>query len=142
MNRRPWVCWIGFCIVLAGCGGGNGLTTAPVKGKVLVNGQPLSHGTISFRPEAGSPATGEIRPDGTFTLTTFKPGDGAIVGTHEVLVVATERDAGTIPPPQPGEEVVMGKSIIPQKYTSFSTSGLTADVVAGEDNSFTFELRN
>lgn len=141
MNWHYWVCCIGFFLSLAGCGGGNGLETAPVVGKVLINGQPLAFGSISFRPKAGSPATGQIQSDGSFTLTTYKSGDGAIIGPHDVLVIATESDAGSVSPSQPGEEVVMGKSTIPQKYTSFSTSGLTAEVVADKKNEFTFELK-
>ena len=72
-------------LALAGCGAlsaPQGATTVPVKGKVTHNGKPLTKGVINFQPEgAGKDATGEIQPDGTFVLTTYKKDDGAVVGT-------------------------------------------------------------
>lgn len=133
-----------FCLLplVIGCSGGGALDTAPVTGTVTYNGKPLPYGSVSFRPKAGSPATGKIQTDGTFTMTTYHDGDGAIVGAHEVLIIATETDAGTAPEVQPGTEMAVAKSVIPQKYTSFSTSGLTAEVIAGEENQFTFALKD
>lgn len=73
---------------LVGCGGGN---LAQVTGKVTANGQPVTEGTLLFSPIAGStegegaiPATAEIQSDGTFTVSTEKPGDGAAVGKHRI----------------------------------------------------------
>jgi hypothetical protein len=61
--------------------------TIPVKGKVTYRGKPLTRGTITFEPtDAGRDANGAIQSDGSFTLTTFKDGDGAIPGTHKVKV--------------------------------------------------------
>ena len=133
-----------FCLLplVIGCSGGGALDTAEVTGTVTYNGKPLPYGSVSFRPKAGSPATGKIQSDGSFTMTTYNNGDGAIVGTHEVLIIATEVDAGTAPEVQPGTEMKVAQSVIPEKYTSFSTSGLTAEVVAGEENQFTFALKD
>ncbi len=73
---------------LVGCGGGN---LAKVTGNVTANGQPVTEGTLLFSPVAGSagsegalPATAEIQSDGTFTVGTENPGDGAAVGKHRV----------------------------------------------------------
>ncbi|EAQ81819.1 hypothetical protein [Blastopirellula marina] len=133
---------VGLCILLCGCGGGNGLETAPATGQVLYNGKPLPYGTVSFRPKAGSPATGVIQTDGSFTLTTYRNGDGAILGMHEVLINATEHDAGIAAPVQPDTEMLAPKSLIPEKYMSFSTSGITAEVKQGEKNHFQIEMRD
>lgn len=129
---------VAVCLI-SGCGGGNGLETAPVTGKVMYQGKPLPYGTISFQPQAGSPATGKIQPDGTFVLGTYGDRDGAIVGINKVLITATEIDAGAAPEADPNTEMQVPKSVIPTKYGSFSTSGLTAEVSQGE-NDFTFEL--
>jgi Protein of unknown function (DUF1559) len=57
--------------------------TAVVTGKVTYQGKPVPHGTITFVPANGPAATGEIRPDGSYTLTTFRDGDGALLGRIE-----------------------------------------------------------
>lgn len=128
------------CTLLCGCGGGNQLDTVVVRGTVMYQGKPLPYGTISFQPQAGPPAMGKIQPDGSFTLSTYGDGDGAIVGPHKVLVSATAIDAGTAPEADASTEMRAAQSVIPTKYSSFSTSGLTADVEAGKENQFTFEL--
>lgn len=69
------------------------MPTVPVKGKVIYRGKPLTQGQIVFRPtDAGREATGQIKPDGTFALTTHKDGDGAVVGTHKVTVTNAGRN--------------------------------------------------
>ncbi len=92
-------------LAFPGCGGGSGeLQLAPVKGKVIYNGQPVTSGSIHFRPIAvsgakegtqGKPASGQIQSDGTFVLTTFRQGDGAIVGKHEVSYIPATGGAET-----------------------------------------------
>jgi len=64
---------------------------------VTIDDQPLGGGRVVFAPisrdgvHAGKVAFGDIQSDGTFTLTTYRPGDGAIVGDHWVTL---------FPPPQ------------------------------------------
>ena len=129
-----------LCLLLGGCGGGHELDTAVVQGTVLYQGKPLPYGTISFQPQAGPPAMGKIQADGSFTLSTYGNGDGAIVGPHKVLITATATDAGTAPAADSNTEMRAGQSVIPTKYSSFSTSGLTAEVATGGANEFVFEL--
>ncbi len=72
--------------------------TAPVQGKVTLNDKPVSGGVVTFSPivegagaaHAGKAASGEIKEDGTYTLTTYKTGDGAILGSHKVSVGAVD----------------------------------------------------
>src|SRR5262245_3303776 len=86
--RRGHKALNGVLITLAwGCGGGP--TLGRVTGKVTYAGKPVTQGRIWFYPEAGRAALGEIGPDGTYTLTTFKPNDGALVGPHRVAVHVT-----------------------------------------------------
>jgi len=71
-----------------GCGpaGGPRPPMGKVHGKVSYKGTPLPRGTISFSPVTGEKgsssamaAVGEIGSDGSFDLTTFDTGDGAVV---------------------------------------------------------------
>ena len=58
-------CCAVLCTVLAGCGPGFP-ETADVSGRVTLGGKPVPQGRISFWPEQGRPAMGEIGPDGTY----------------------------------------------------------------------------
>ncbi len=110
----PWYRLLGCLLLLGaiagllGCGSG-GASRAKVKGKVVANGQPVTGGSISFAPAQGiadaTPASGEIKSDGTFEMMTVKPGDGAAVGQHTVsysppFVEQPEWDGYGTPPPQ------------------------------------------
>ncbi|MFI4874504.1 MAG: hypothetical protein ACIALR_04175 [Blastopirellula sp. JB062] len=133
---------IGICLIglASGCSSEAPFETAPVQGKVLYQGKPLPYGSISFRPQAGSPAFGKIDRDGTFSLSTYGDRDGAVIGKHEVLITATEADAGKKVGNAAGIEMPVTKSMIPEKYASFSTSELTAEVLTGTNNEFQFNL--
>ncbi len=78
-----------------GCGGsspGAIPKTYPVKGKVTYKGQALVRGTVHFEPEgAGKDGAGEIQPDGTYALSTYKANDGAVPG--RTACRSTERPA-------------------------------------------------
>jgi hypothetical protein len=76
--------------LLAGCGGPK---MAPVKGRVMFNGQPVKEANLTFSPvgqadqlETGKPGAGFTDADGYFVLSTFSKYDGALVGMHTVHV--------------------------------------------------------
>jgi hypothetical protein len=105
---------------IAGCGKkGN---VAPVHGKVLLDGQPLTKGTVGTLPAAGRGANAVIQSDGSFSLRTFGKDDGASIGPHKVCVAAWEGTGGK------GPEAAYGKALVPQRYMNPETSGLTIDV--------------
>lgn len=82
---------VAVAIALAACGAAGcrrGPQVVPVSGVVEVDGRPLPSGAITVVPDHGRAATGTIGKDGRFTLTTFVPGDGAILGRHRVVVTA------------------------------------------------------
>jgi hypothetical protein len=106
---------------------------APVKGKVLLDGQPLTSGRVSTVPKVGRGANGAIKSDGSFELTTESPGDGAVIGTHSVTVTAYAPGPG-------GPEGGRGKLLAPQKYTDDLTSGLTIEVKPDQENNPVLEL--
>jgi len=68
----------------------------PVKGTIIYRGKPLTKGQIMFEPvDAGRDAYGTIGPDGTFVMSTFKQGDGAVRGVHKVSVTGVGRNVRT-----------------------------------------------
>jgi hypothetical protein len=78
---------VAFC---GGCGGGGEFPTATVSGAVTYDGKPVKGGSITFSPvadgeqEAGKPASGMVKEDGTYELSTYGEGDGAVIGKHTV----------------------------------------------------------
>lgn len=97
-----------------GCGkSGSEYEVAPVKGKVIYNGEPVNEGAIHFQPlsEAegksgitGRPATGAVLKDGTFVLSTYGEEDGAVIGKHRVRympVIVGAKSYDDVPTPSP-----------------------------------------
>jgi hypothetical protein len=118
------------CLAIAlatmfGCGSDR-MKDAPVEGKVTYQDKPLEFGTVLFQPDIGPPASGEIAPDGTFHLSTYAQGDGAVLGSHRVSISCAERRAGAASPAT--DEPGAGRSLIPEKYSFPGSSGLTAQV--------------
>ncbi len=111
--------------MISACNSEGRVSVVPVEGKVTYDGKPLTKGTITFRPEKGPMAVGEIQPDGSYKLKTYQDGDGAVVGTHKVGVIAGD-DSPTSMPGSPG--YVAPKALIPEKFNNPDTSGLTATV--------------
>lgn len=117
--------FLALMIGITGCGrSGAEYRVAPVKGKVIYNGQPVTSGGIRLRPvevpgakegSLGKPAAGEVKSDGTFVLTTYKDGDGAVVGKHEVSYIPASKGAETYedkPEPSPYAGLVPKESTI------------------------------
>ena len=132
-----WLVIASTLAVVSGCN--RGPTMLPVSGKVLYNGKPLEFGSITFQPSAGQPAGGEIHSDGSFTLSTYRLNDGAVVGLHKVRIACYESQKPGAPK-KPGEQT-LGRLLIPQNYTLFDQSGLTADVRPENKEPFVFELK-
>ena len=124
----------------SGCGNSSPKTIR-VTGSVTFDGKAMTKGKVTFLPiregdgELNRPAIGTIKPDGTYELSTFKPGDGAIPGKYKVTVVDE-----TVPDPEEVTKGATATSSIPGGYASPATSGLTADVTDGSGK-FDFELK-
>lgn len=139
---------------------------APVGGRITLAGRPVTTGVVCFYPDAGRPATGVIGSDGRYTLGTFTQTDGALLGSHRVVIEAREaaaarpRPAATASPPpakspppadMPEEmkkEWVAGtlgpsdgkiKWLVPEMYAGAATSPLRATVERGQ-NTIDFDL--
>jgi hypothetical protein len=127
--RRRLACLAAAALLLSGCGDDRP-KTALVRGTVTYRNKPVPNGTIIFIPADGTAATGTIGRDGSYTLTTFRQGDGAILGTHKVVVMALKETDNTPAPP-----------IVPLKYMSQTASDLRAEVQEGE-NTINFDLED
>lgn len=125
---------VALCLIsIAGCE--SPVATHPVTGKVvLANGTPVGGGIIKFRTTSQEGETvkahGQIQADGSFELTTFDEGDGALEGDHEVILFSPATSDG-------GGAAATAN--FPQKYRKYETSGLQFHVSPGE-NDFVIEI--
>lgn len=125
--------------VAIGCGS-DLPATAPVRGTVLLDGEPLTrfdNAAVLLTPRGGRMASGVIDEDGAFELSTYEPGDGAPVGPADVTVSATVDDPGATNV----ERGVGVRWVIPERFSS-EDSGLECEVRPGEDNVFRIELQS
>lgn len=133
----------GLFMTSSGCSEPGTATVVPVKGKVLLDGEPLKFGSVTLQPMRGQPARGDIGPDGEFALSTYSPGDGAPIGRHTVKVTcynsqdpAAKKDAAL------GATGMLGESLIPDRYTRFDSSGLEISILAGSSTPYVIELES
>jgi hypothetical protein len=100
---------------------------APVRGTVTIDGQPFTSGRVMFAPAAageqrktGKPAFGLLAADGSFELTTYEEGDGAVVGEHWVTLIRLKPRGGLEvdgepPAPAPAAAVDFAKVTYPTR---------------------------
>jgi hypothetical protein len=116
------------------CFSGCGMGLEPVRGKVtLPDGKPAAGSQVVFESEQDGKkisARGDVREDGSFELSTFKPGDGVPPGRYKVQVN---------PPPVVNAE---GPNTSPfhAKFSNFQTSGLEFEVKSGAKNEFPIQV--
>jgi hypothetical protein len=139
MKRLTALCPL---LLLAGCTAqGPTLPTAvEAKGKILLpDGRPLPGGRVTLNPQAATEveAFGDVNPDGTFALTTYKPGDGAVPGTYVVTVSPFNFRSKTGSP----TKVAAVAAQLPPRYGDAATSDLKVTIQADGGNDLTLKLR-
>ena len=122
-------------VVGVGCGSDG---TYPVRGRLVYQDsqQPvteLAGFSVTFTSAAlGKSATGTVREDGTFRLTTVRSDDGAYPGTYKVIVSQ----------PHPDPERREGRPpVVDPVYEAPSRTPLEVTVEAKSGNEFTFPLK-
>ena len=121
----------------------------PATGVVLYQSKPVAGATVMFestnggaKAGSGLVAIGHTDSGGVFRMKTYKEYEGVVAGSHRVSVTKMEytpapRPAGVDPnvdiPP-------IGKSVLPEKYKDFATSGLTASVTPKGPNQIRLDL--
>ncbi len=134
-------------LCLCGCTARDGSQPVRAGGVVMYNGSPLPDAQVVFAPEERDRvASATTDESGRFRLTTFHPGDGALPGKHRVTVIARgpakEPLPGSPAALMPEDYAIPGDPLIPAKYFSSATSGLTAEVSPRGGNDFEFELHD
>jgi hypothetical protein len=133
MNPRiatPAAVLLGVVGALVGCGP-PAAKLVPAAGRVTIGGRPAAAISVQFLPDD---VPGETRPtsfavtdaEGMFQLKTYDGQDGAVEGSHTVLLVDTTEER-----PSQGESAVRP----PRVDASFSTvaGGYRCEVTAGGD---------
>lgn len=123
-------------LILYLCGCSDRLTTYPVSGKVhFTTGGPVHVGAIELRSRAyGVQARGLIQPDGSFTLTTYVEGDGAIAGIHDCVVVQFVMAEGI----RDHRPSTIG--VVDRRYANYATSGLTVEITPQRYNKIVLQV--
>lgn len=114
---------------------------AKVSGIVTIDGRPVVGGIVMFRPERGRFAVGTTDSAGHYNLTTFRPGDGAILGRHIVTIDAREDNEGRAPRAMSAEEEFRKAQqlypthprvlwVVPERYAQEATTPLVVEVEA------------
>ncbi len=114
-------------VTLVGCGGSDS-GTVKVSGTVKFSDGTVPAGEVAivrFEPATPGPkakaASGDIKPDGTFVLTTMMPGDGAYPGEYKVTFSVFDKYA----PPR--------KELVEASFTKPDTTKHTASVKKNGD---------
>lgn len=149
-----WFVPLSLVALASGCGDSR-YVTAEVQGTAVIGGNPVAAGTVTFTPvEAdGSPrdgksAVGVVQADGSFTLTTYEEGDGAIVGDHRVYYSSPEEFGPEIVDTEvgtDGQELAAtsnAASSDPAIRLQVTESSSLVNVTSEEPNTVTVELEN
>lgn len=112
----------------------------------MIDDTPLPAGMVHFLPDEsrgtrGRMAVARIGPDGRFTnATSFRPGDGALIGFHGIEIIVPQGPQFADDDPTLSGAPTSSPLMILERYADVRTSGLTAEVVAGQQNEFEFRL--
>jgi len=85
---------------------------------VTCDGKPVANAVLIFSPvpssetalESGKAASGSTDADGRYTLTTYKRGDGALIGKHRASIMPDETGSVKCKPKVVVLEVQPGKN--------------------------------
>ncbi len=87
----------------------------------------MAQGSVTFESQdSGKRATGKLQADGTFVLSTYKEGDGAVAGEHSVIITGVDK--------------TLARDRAFKKYMFRSYKELTAEVTP-DKTEFTFDLK-
>lgn len=137
--QKPRSAWFGILLLLLICGAQAGckegpLKTYPVKGKLVYeDGTFPKFGDIEFYSETHRVnARGIIERDGTFTVSTFQKGDGAVGGKHKIIV--TQNLASPLTARLRQEIDHDHGKIISRQYNDYRTTDLECEISPGGVN--------
>ena len=142
-----------------GCENSDRLSRAEVTGTVTLDGKPINTATIIFRPSSGRAGRGIVENGQIVTTATYDLNDGIVLGSHKLAIQPIVADIKPAPsrmdddpgtetpskPPSVSRTELPAKPTtsvhIPAKYRHPDRSGLSAEIVAGE-NQLVLELQS
>lgn len=129
LRRHTWQLAAAFAAVVAivGCNRETRVPVFPVSGKVTFQGRPPVGALVVLAPVNGSGTDGvaptaTVQNDGSFSITSYEPGDGAPDGDY-VATVQWYRYSKELGGP--------GPNVIPAKYANARTSPFKVSVKGG-----------
>jgi hypothetical protein len=138
LSAARWLVLAG-AIFATSCGG----RRATVEGQVFCDGKPAIGAVVFFSPKGADDltarrASGVVGPDGTFTLSTAKPGDGVAPGEYIVTIVWPEEVKTNKLTMSPEEQAPADR--LQGRYADRSRSTLHATVKPGKNKLQAFEI--
>lgn len=131
---------LGLCL-LAAAGCEPPLPLIPVSGSVVYQGEPLQFGGVMMQPVAGGPVARGTIEEGVFVMQT-QGEQGVLPGAHRVRVTCFANQKPGAAPSSAAGEPSLGRSLIPEHYNRFSSSGLTVDVRHADSEPILIELED
>ena len=123
-RRLLLLCAAAMAAALAGCGGSSKpYNTAPVSGRITLDGKPLAGARVYFfpihdpqsGPLSGPEAYGTTDADGRYTLETAFGERGATIGPNRVAVSTVKYETS---PTNPEAQRVAVPERVPKKYST------------------------
>lgn len=144
---------LGLCLAAAlvvGCSGQVLLDGAAATSVTVTLDQvPVEGAAVVFTPvNGGRSASGQTNANGVAQMGTTSVGDGVMPGNYKIVVVKSVEEPSTAPEGDDTHQY-QGRGaplypkqiyLVPKKYLTPKTSGLTATVKADEVNEVTLEL--
>ena len=104
-------------------------------GRVIWNGEPAAGALVTLQSQSHNlAASGKTDAKGEFTLTTWRPGDGAVAGDHVVSI------ENVVIPGYTSEGLPIEINVMPETYQNPKTSGLNATIKTTGPNVLSFEV--
>ncbi len=146
-------CLVGACLAFAAAGCGP--STGTVKGKVLIDGAPLTSGSVSLQSSTGLVCDAPIKPDGTYEISNVPVGSAKIlvsamdpkfeekmnemVGRGKAAPEGSATGRGKLQVGGPANAPAGGDfnaqyTLVDLKYGNWATSGLNVNVAGASTN--------
>ena len=142
-----YVCGLGSLAAVLGCGTAEvpGPVLVPVKGVVLMEGQPLADAAVSFVPiqaTVGQGGMGFTNEAGEFELTSpVNSQPGCPEGEYKVLIQKMLTPSGAPIPPGKTAADVEARNIIPAKYNRMDDLVHVVSIAPGGKEDLRFPLK-
>ena len=128
-----------FMVSLVGCS-----DTIKVRGKVTFSdGEPVTHGCVTFESDSNELALGMLDNNGNYVLGRHKDGDGIKPGFYKIWLTGTNITQSSPTATQSGMGMMMNSTTtvtVHPKYQRKDSSGLTFEAKPGGPKTFDFTV--